>query len=1229
MISHFYEKKTVIYVTLTVFLISILSSCSRNAYPILPTVVVSPLVQTVKSGDTVTINIDAKRILNVFGAAMDVVYDPSILQYETSTEGSFFSGSGTTPTRFLSALENGTEGDVVIGVSQLAGSEAVSGDGQIASITFKVIGSNCSTKLSLKNTALIGPNGQNIPINTIGNAIINVTGNAGITATSLSNEGVIPNYTSSYPIHQIQLLKSTNDYTLIEFTSQTFKIKSVQHEGIAYQKIIYPDAGYTNEIGKPQLPVKGTLIGIPYSATISVKIVKADYTDYTDYNIYPVPAVIAPVPMGNSEKNKIVSLKHVFYINQSFYESNIFYPSAPAKIDYTGILRHQQVARIVFYPFQFNPFLHKLRVYKTITVKIEYHYDNNLLTSNVKPISYNNNVLTKYDQIYKHVILNYESIKARSLNLSSISISSTLNKFTQLSPHTTQQTAQRIKIEVSKDGIYKLDYQTLVNAGFNLNGIDPNRLMMTSDGVEIPIFVHETTNGTFGPSDYILFYGTGINTQYSNENAYWLQVGGYRGLRMSERSVNIQYPSTTLSVFSNTVTFQQNKYYWPEVPEINGTLSNPWFWDQIIWVQGNSSIPVSSQYSFSLQGVSTTSATANLEVNLFGASYPASSAPSHHCSIYLNGYFVGDAYWSGQTPYMFTQNIPQSYLNTGNNVLTLEEPGDLNVSVDVFYLRDFEITYWQSYTAFNNELTFYSNQLPESGYYNFNISDFSTSSLNLFDITNPMNPIILTNFSLLPSGAQYTLQFQDEKYNGINKKYIALSPNNYLVPDKVELINSTGNLISPANGADYIIITPDIFYNDIIPLVKLRESEGLRVTIATTEDIYNEFSYGIFTPQAIKDFLTYAYFNWQPPSPTYVLFVGGASYDYRNYLGYGNNNFVPTYYIYEPTYSDSYGSYGGYTASDNWFVSVNGSGDFLPDMLLGRLPVDNSEALDNIVNKIIEYDTNKQFPIPLNSWERNALFVADDWFEYGTDSFASYLPNTYNISKIYQPRSPTEILSDTNPLQQVIVNAINNGQIIVAYYGHGGPRRWAHEGMFLSSNLAQLNNYQKYPFIAAMACQNGMFDDPTIKDNIATQAVIAKDSGAIAFLASTNLVDTSSDELFGESLFSAFFNDNDHIIGSAAAEAKIQVFANYMHDAVIDEQTLFGDPAIKLPLLTIGDINGDGRVDGLDLIALCMAYGSSPGSPNWNIYADLNKDGHIGNNDFILLQKNFGISDAN
>ena len=36
----------------------------------------------------------------------------------------------------------------------------------------------------------------------------------------------------------------------------------------------------------------------------------------------------------------------------------------------------------------------------------------------------------------------------------------------------------------------------------------------------------------------------------------------------------------------------------------------------------------------------------------------------------------------------------------------------------------------------------------------------------------------------------------------------------------------------------------------------------------------------------------------------------------------------------------------GETGCDNWFVCLDGEGDFLPDMFIGRFPVKTSEELD-------------------------------------------------------------------------------------------------------------------------------------------------------------------------------------------------------------------------------------------------------------------------------------------
>ncbi len=59
-----------------------------------------------------------------------------------------------------------------------------------------------------------------------------------------------------------------------------------------------------------------------------------------------------------------------------------------------------------------------------------------------------------------------------------------------------------------------------------------------------------------------------------------------------------------------------------------------------------------------------------------------------------------------------------------------------------------------------------------------------------------------------------------------------------------------------------------------------------------------------------------------------------------------------------------------------------------------------------------------------------------------------------------------------------------------------------------------------------------------------------------------------------------------------------------------------------------GDVNGDNSVGIPDFLALRAAFGSSPGSGNWNANADLNKDNTVNANDFLIIRKNFGQTGA-
>jgi GDSL-like Lipase/Acylhydrolase family/Dockerin type I domain len=57
-----------------------------------------------------------------------------------------------------------------------------------------------------------------------------------------------------------------------------------------------------------------------------------------------------------------------------------------------------------------------------------------------------------------------------------------------------------------------------------------------------------------------------------------------------------------------------------------------------------------------------------------------------------------------------------------------------------------------------------------------------------------------------------------------------------------------------------------------------------------------------------------------------------------------------------------------------------------------------------------------------------------------------------------------------------------------------------------------------------------------------------------------------------------------------------------------------------------GDLNGDGRVDGIDLVRFGRSFGSQRGDTSWNEDADFNADGKIDGLDLAVLASNFGRS---
>jgi hypothetical protein len=120
-------------------------------------------------------------------------------------------------------------------------------------------------------------------------------------------------------------------------------------------------------------------------------------------------------------------------------------------------------------------------------------------------------------------------------------------------------------------------------------------------------------------------------------------------------------------------------------------------------------------------------------------------------------------------------------------------------------------------------------------------------------------------------------------------------------------------------GSDVVVIAHPSLADAITPLTDLRRQQGHTVSVVLTDDIYDEFSFGSKTPQAIKDFLVRATARWSRP-PRFVLLVGNATQDPRDYFGFGEPDYVPTKVVQTGSIE---------SASDDWFVDFDD--DSLPE----------------------------------------------------------------------------------------------------------------------------------------------------------------------------------------------------------------------------------------------------------------------------------------------------------
>jgi hypothetical protein len=376
-----------------------------------------------------------------------------------------------------------------------------------------------------------------------------------------------------------------------------------------------------------------------------------------------------------------------------------------------------------------------------------------------------------------------------------------------------------------------------------------------------------------------------------------------------------------------------------------------------------------------------------------------------------------------------------------------------------------------------------------------------------------------------------------------------MTDTNYLSVIEIEE-DTSSDLSALTNGADHITISHQDFLTEALGLSAHR-SDAMRALTIDIQDVYDEFNFGIAGAVPIRNFLTYAYHNWQPPAPSYVVLVGDGHYDPKQNYYSEKSNFIPPYLLPVDPWI-------GETASDNRYVTIVGQ-DTLPDMMIGRLPVNDSTQANAMITKIINYETD---PDP-GDWQQQVLAVADN-ADYAGDfaAISDYLLNNYLAPQFSAEKVYYGVTHDLTSAKQAILDNINSGKLIVNYIGHSGITAWGDQ-LLKASQVDSLINDGKYPVMLDMTCYDGSFHYPDM-DALAEVASRAEGKGSVAHWSSTGEGVASGHIFLNTGFFKAFMQDGVVALGDAVLSGKFNLWSAGGALELLDTYTLFGDPGLTI-----------------------------------------------------------------
>jgi len=967
----------------------------------------------------------------------------------------------------------------------------------------------------------------------------------------------------------LRLLSSTQQGIVIEYTPRYDEPMMVTDGNATFQHWRFEGALIREETqpGSPSLYVRALPLILPGPAGHSLEILSAEYETINNVLLRPVPTV-----EGDFENPRTT------YFMGDAYQTDAFMPAVAAKFRYTGVVRGYETGEVEISPLQYNPAARTLRKYSRIVIGV-----------NFGPAVFQTR--RSEDPLMKDLALNYSVGRGwKAIPPASAVVQYRSSVF---------KTGEWRRFSITESGMYKLTGAALI-AAFGTSGINPRTIKIYSNGgieppanastpypddvTELPVYlVDGGTVGQLDASDYILFYGQGpsgwsyipsnrsfshwINL-YSNVAYYWVTYGGSDSrLMMTTTSLpgSPDFVPTTVvgKVFreDERVNVQQSGRQW-----LGQSLNHNGAVTYVFPLPGlETSQPVRYRLSIGAKDHTAGSSYEISENDNFLSNIPVD--PSGNPSRYVSP---------------FVRMVPVQLSANGTLLQNAESRLRFlytsNSGIGVGYIDWLEIFYTRRLVADGNVFHFHSHDTTAVTLYT--IGGFTQSPVWIFDVTRFDSVVRIDN------GGQPSFQLQLTQGNV--REFYLVGDNAFKTPGPLQPF-ANQDVHGDTSAVDLIIITHREFLPAAQRLKQHRERPGpdrLTVRIVDVEQLYNEFSNGYVSPVAIRNYLRYLNVAYSDSAPLYVLLFGDGDYDFRR-INVPGTNWIPPWETYESFAGEPLASY----ATDDSLAIMPASSNRI-QVGIGRLPVNSLAQANDVVDKIIEYETT----ISSDPWKLRLTYVADDGHEEGTlytrdtENIAeneTYSPSLFEKQKIYSAEYPlvTTSAGRRRPAaNQAIVDAANRGTLLLNFIGHGNPRVWTHEFIFVrEDDIPRLQNKGKYFLLVAATCNFSQYDHPF--DQSGAELLITKrEAGAIGALSASRAVYHSSNIALAESFFTFLFMRNSYNkfiyprLGDAYFKAKQVRFGE--NDR---KYLLLGDPSLRfaIPRRNIGADSLNGYPDSV------------------------------------------------